>query len=221
MADAVARAIEKPGHLIVEAGTGVGKSFAYLVPAIQATANPKMKVVVSTHTIAFQEQLLSKDIPFLRSVMPRNSRRCWSRAGRITSASDACRWRSNARIRSSSGPKKSTSSPRSGCGRGERRTAAVPTSTSVRFPRSGRPSRVRTATAWAGSAPTIRSASSIEPRRRMRSANVLVVDHGAVRRRPRAAGGRIRACSPTMMSRSSTRRTRSNPWRASTSGMQI
>ena len=70
MADAVARAIEKPGHLIVEAGTGVGKSFAYLVPAIQATANPKMKVVVSTHTIALQEQLLSKDIPFLRSVMP-------------------------------------------------------------------------------------------------------------------------------------------------------
>ena len=63
-------AIEKPGHLIVEAGTGVGKSFAYLVPAIQATADPKMKVVVSTHTIALQEQLLSKDIPFLRSVMP-------------------------------------------------------------------------------------------------------------------------------------------------------
>lgn len=70
MAQAVARAIERPGHLIVEAGTGVGKSFAYLVPAIQATANPKTKVVVSTHTIALQEQLLRKDIPFLRSVMP-------------------------------------------------------------------------------------------------------------------------------------------------------
>ena len=70
MAGAVARAIEGPDHLIVEAGTGVGKSFAYLVPAIQATADPKTKVVVSTHTIALQEQLLSKDIPFLRSVMP-------------------------------------------------------------------------------------------------------------------------------------------------------
>jgi ATP-dependent DNA helicase DinG len=70
MADAVARAIEAPNHLIVEAGTGVGKSFAYLVPAIQATANPNTKVVVSTHTIALQEQLLDKDIPFLRSVMP-------------------------------------------------------------------------------------------------------------------------------------------------------
>src|SRR3954453_10479383 len=70
MAQGVARAIERPGHLVVEAGTGVGKSFAYLVPAIQATADPKMKVVVSTHTIALQEQILYKDIPFLRSVMP-------------------------------------------------------------------------------------------------------------------------------------------------------
>ncbi len=70
MARAVARAIEKPGHLVVEAGTGVGKSFAYLVPAILAAAEARKKVVVSTHTIALQEQLLGKDIPFLRSVMP-------------------------------------------------------------------------------------------------------------------------------------------------------
>src|SRR4051812_42696767 len=70
MAEAVARAIERPGHLIVEAGTGVGKSFAYLVPAILAAAEAKKKVVVSTHTIALQEQLLAKDLPFLRSVMP-------------------------------------------------------------------------------------------------------------------------------------------------------
>src|SRR5271157_4875756 len=69
MAQAVARAIERPGHLIVEAGTGVGKSFAYLVPAIQAAVALKKKVVVSTHTIALQEQLIGKDIPFLRSVM--------------------------------------------------------------------------------------------------------------------------------------------------------
>jgi ATP-dependent DNA helicase DinG len=70
MAQAVAGAIERPGHLVVEAGTGVGKSFAYLVPAIQASADLKKKIVVSTHTIALQEQLLTKDIPFLRSVMP-------------------------------------------------------------------------------------------------------------------------------------------------------
>src|SRR6202140_2562641 len=69
MAAAVARAIERPGHLVVEAGTGVGKSFAYLVPAIQAAVALKKKVVVSTHTIALQEQLVGKDIPFLRSVM--------------------------------------------------------------------------------------------------------------------------------------------------------
>src|SRR6202035_2224417 len=65
MAQAVARAIETPGHLMVEAGTGVGKSFAYLVPAIQAAVEMKKKVVVSTHTISLQEQLLNKDIPFL------------------------------------------------------------------------------------------------------------------------------------------------------------
>jgi ATP-dependent DNA helicase DinG len=70
MADAVKRAIDRKGHLVVEAGTGVGKSFAYLVPSILAAVESKKKVVVSTHTIALQEQLLHKDIPFLRSVMP-------------------------------------------------------------------------------------------------------------------------------------------------------
>src|SRR5262249_42723153 len=71
MADAVAAALAKPGHLMVEAGTGVGKSFAYLVPAIQAAcAATDGRVVVSTHTIGLQEQLIRKDIPFLQSVMP-------------------------------------------------------------------------------------------------------------------------------------------------------
>ncbi len=70
MSHAVAKAIEDGGHLVVEAGTGVGKSFAYLVPAIMAAVEMKKKIVVSTHTIALQEQLLSKDVPFLRSVMP-------------------------------------------------------------------------------------------------------------------------------------------------------
>ncbi len=70
MAEAVERAIGERRHLIVEAGTGVGKSFAYLVPAIQAAlANKECKVVVSTHTINLQEQLIQKDIPFLQSVM--------------------------------------------------------------------------------------------------------------------------------------------------------
>jgi len=70
MAGAVAKAIESKTHLMVEAGTGVGKSFAYLVPAILAAAEQGLKVVVSTHTISLQEQLLAKDLPFLRAVMP-------------------------------------------------------------------------------------------------------------------------------------------------------
>jgi ATP-dependent DNA helicase DinG len=69
MAAEVARAVEGGGHLMVEAGTGVGKSFAYLVPAILAAERGK-RVVVSTHTISLQEQLIQKDIPFLRAVMP-------------------------------------------------------------------------------------------------------------------------------------------------------
>jgi ATP-dependent DNA helicase DinG len=71
MADAVAAAISGSQHLMVEAGTGVGKSFAYLVPAIlAATAAKECRVVVSTHTISLQEQLIHKDIPFLQKVMP-------------------------------------------------------------------------------------------------------------------------------------------------------
>src|SRR5436190_15920686 len=72
MAEAVAEAIAAPHHLMVEAGTGVGKSFAYLVPAIQAAiaGGKEHRVIVSTHTISLQEQLIKKDIPFLKSVLP-------------------------------------------------------------------------------------------------------------------------------------------------------
>ena len=66
MAQAVAHAIDDGHHLMVEAGTGVGKSFAYLVPAILAAVESKRKVVVSTNTISLQEQLLRKDLPFLQ-----------------------------------------------------------------------------------------------------------------------------------------------------------
>lgn len=71
MADAVAQAIHRKRQLLVEAGTGVGKSFAYLVPAIQAVAAKKdFRVVISTHTISLQEQLIRKDLPFLQTVIP-------------------------------------------------------------------------------------------------------------------------------------------------------
>ena len=75
MAEAVAAAIAGKRHLVVEAGTGVGKSFAYLAPAILAATDPALdkppRVVVSTHTISLQEQLISKDLPLLNSVIPR------------------------------------------------------------------------------------------------------------------------------------------------------
>lgn len=70
MARAVEAAFNAPEHLIVEAGTGVGKSFAYLVPAILRAAQNHQRVVVSTYTIALQEQLINKDLPFLAEVMP-------------------------------------------------------------------------------------------------------------------------------------------------------
>ncbi len=70
MADAVTASLESREHLIVEAGTGVGKSFAYLLPAIEHAVKTQTRVVVSTKTIALQEQLISKDIPFLQSVLP-------------------------------------------------------------------------------------------------------------------------------------------------------
>jgi ATP-dependent DNA helicase DinG len=70
MAMAVARALGRREHLAVEAGTGVGKSLAYLIPAILfAVANGK-KAVVSTHTINLQEQLTEKDLPMLAQILP-------------------------------------------------------------------------------------------------------------------------------------------------------
>jgi len=69
MAVAVARALESGGHLAVEAGTGVGKSLAYLVPAILFAVQRKKKAIVSTHTINLQEQLTEKDLPMLEQVL--------------------------------------------------------------------------------------------------------------------------------------------------------
>ena len=70
MAVAVAHALERGEHLAVEAGTGVGKSLAYLIPAILFAVQNKKKAVVSTHTINLQEQLIEKDLPMLKKIMP-------------------------------------------------------------------------------------------------------------------------------------------------------
>jgi ATP-dependent DNA helicase DinG len=71
MADAVARSIHEGHHLVAEAGTGVGKSFAYLVPALLAALASGQKVVVSTYTISLQEQLLNADVPLLSEALGR------------------------------------------------------------------------------------------------------------------------------------------------------
>lgn len=69
MAIAVARALENGEHLAVEAGTGVGKSLAYLIPSILYAVARKKKAVISTHTINLQEQL-SNDLPMLQQILP-------------------------------------------------------------------------------------------------------------------------------------------------------
>src|SRR5581483_61737 len=70
MAAAVARALEEDRHLVLEAGTGVGKSLGYLVPSILFALEQHKKAIISTYTISLQEQLLNKDIPILQKVLP-------------------------------------------------------------------------------------------------------------------------------------------------------
>ncbi|HTI69390.1 MAG TPA: helicase C-terminal domain-containing protein [Candidatus Limnocylindria bacterium] len=72
MAVAVADALCSGGNLLVEAGTGVGKSFGYLVPAILFALEKKKKAIISTHTINLQEQLVEKDLPVLKKVIPQS-----------------------------------------------------------------------------------------------------------------------------------------------------
>src|ERR671932_1480386 len=96
MAEAVLRAFEERRHLIVEAGTGTGKTLAYLVPAVAAAVSRGGRVVVSTGTKNLQEQLMEKDIPFLQSILPksfaatymkgRNNYVCLNRLARAQSA---------------------------------------------------------------------------------------------------------------------------------------
>jgi ATP-dependent DNA helicase DinG len=72
MARAVADAAALGHHLAVEAGTGVGKSFAYLVPQILTALEQETRCVIATYTITLQEQLMHKDIPFVRQVLGRD-----------------------------------------------------------------------------------------------------------------------------------------------------
>jgi ATP-dependent DNA helicase DinG len=69
MAAAVANAFSESTHLMVEAGTGTGKSLAYLLPAVHWSMRNHARVVISTNTINLQDQLIQKDIPDLRRVL--------------------------------------------------------------------------------------------------------------------------------------------------------
>lgn len=70
MFDEVMNALDKDKHLLIEAGTGTGKSLGYLIPSIYQSVKQQQKVMVSTHTINLQEQLRERDIPLLTQVVP-------------------------------------------------------------------------------------------------------------------------------------------------------
>ena len=179
MAEAVADAIAGGQQLMVEAGTGVGKSFRLPRPRHPGRRRPSKdcRVVVSTHTISLQEQLVHKDIPFLQKVMPQpftavlvKGRSNYLSLRRLARPSSA-----PAPVRSSRGPASSCS--RSAAGRGRRRTAAAATSASSRCRPSGTSSRATAATVWAAPAPTTPSASTSRPASRCSAARSLVVNH--------------------------------------------
>ena len=69
MAHAVKKSVNENKKLIVEAGTGTGKTLAYLIPAIRWAVENKKKVIIATNTINLQEQLLLKDIPLAKSII--------------------------------------------------------------------------------------------------------------------------------------------------------
>jgi ATP-dependent DNA helicase DinG len=71
MAEAISSAFENKRHLIVEAGTGTGKTLAYLIPAVAAATDGKKRIIISTGTKNLQEQLMEKDIPFLQRILPK------------------------------------------------------------------------------------------------------------------------------------------------------
>jgi len=69
MALDISEAISNSDHLIVEAGTGVGKSFSYLIPVAFYTSEYNVTAIISTNTISLQEQIIHKDIPFLEKAL--------------------------------------------------------------------------------------------------------------------------------------------------------
>lgn len=71
MAKAVSNALANRKHAIIEAGTGTGKTLAYLIPAIAAALQRKERIIISTGTKNLQEQIMKKDLPFLQRIFPK------------------------------------------------------------------------------------------------------------------------------------------------------
>src|ERR1700689_4825471 len=69
MAKAIEQAFADKRHLIVEAGTGTGKTLAYLLPALRRAREQQQRIIISTGTKNLQEQLYFKDIPFLETIL--------------------------------------------------------------------------------------------------------------------------------------------------------
>ena len=93
LVSAIERSLSERRHLLAEAGTGIGKSFAYLLPSVlHACANRgDGPVIISTRTIALQQQLDQKDLPFLHSVLPQE----WTSATAVGRANYLCLRRMN------------------------------------------------------------------------------------------------------------------------------
>jgi ATP-dependent DNA helicase DinG len=70
MVDLVDEALHTNQHLVIEAGTGVGKSLGYLIPGVRFAKEKDRPLVVSTHTVQLQQQLLERDVPLLKKIMP-------------------------------------------------------------------------------------------------------------------------------------------------------
>ena len=72
MAVATAQAMENGRHLLVQAGTGTGKSLGYLVPAVQHAVTKNERVIVSTATLALQRQLMTRDLPLVSAAVAKD-----------------------------------------------------------------------------------------------------------------------------------------------------
>ena len=196
MAEAVAAAMEDGAHLLVQAGTGTGKSLGYLVPALLHDD----RVVVATATLALQHQLVERDIPALveaaGTARRRRRRTPCSRAGPTTPACTAsARACPTTRARSSSSPRGRWAPRWSRCASGSRRRPSDGGTRRARQRARGTPTasgaRSASATASASAPPSARSAQECFAERAKERAAPLAADrHQPLAARDRRDRGR-------------------------------